>query len=376
MRNLKSAAVIAALFFFVACGAGAGGIGCNAGKGSAPRADQPKIVLNADSPRPTIDVVDVPADQLATIAGADSREAWSAILKVAVGIDQPAADGQYSIENNVVRFTPMFPLDKGRQYHVTFTAPGAAPITATVGLPPPDTTPTTSVTEVYPTADVIPANQLRVYIQFSAPMGARGALDFVHLFDESGQEVKDPFLPLDVEFWNEDRTIYTAFFDPAREVGRSLTEGKTYTLVCDASWLDGKGLPLKQSFKRTFTVGPPDDKPLDPKAWKIEPPSADSITPLVVTFPEPLDHGLLLRALAVRSGAKLLDGQVVVSNHEQTWSFTPTDPWKAGAYNLVLSTILEDLAGNRIGRAFDVDQFDRADPLNEAEKIVLPFSVR
>lgn len=377
MWNFKSAGVIAALFFVAACGAGAGGVGCNVGKGGQPRGEQPKIVINAGSPRPTIDVVDVPPDQLAMIAGADSREAWTAILKVSVGLDQPPAVGQYSIEHNLVRFTPMFPLDRGRRYQVTFTAPGATPITATVALPPPDTTPSTSVTELYPTGDVVPENQLRVYIHFSAPMGARGALDFVHLLDESGQEVKDAFMPLDVEFWNEDRTIYTAFFDPARQLGRSLTEGKTYTLVCDALWLDGKGLPLKQSFKRTFTVGPQDENPLDPKTWKIDAPAADSVAPLVVTFPEPLDHGLLLRALGVLSPArKRLDGQGVVSNHEQTWSFTPAEPWKAGSYNVEASVMLEDLAGNGIGRAFDADRFDRTDQRTEPDRILIPFLVR
>jgi hypothetical protein len=385
MRNLKSAAVIAALFFFAACGGGAGAIGCRSGGVTATPSGRPRIVLNASSPRPTIDVVDVPADQLALIAGADTREAWTAILKVAVAADQPAAVGQYSIENDVVRFTPMFPLDNGRQYQVTFTAPGAAPITATVGLPPPDTTPTTSVAEVYPTGDTIPENQLRIYIYFSAPMGSRGALDFVHLLDdESGQEVKDPFLPLDVEFWNEDRTRYTVFFDPGRQkrgippldqMGRSLTAGKTYTLVIDAAWLDGKGLPLMRAFKRTFTVGPPDEKPLDPKTWKVEAPPADSSAPLVVAFPEPLDHGLLLRGLGVLNGGKPLDGKVVVSNHELTWSFTPAEAWKAGTYNLVAFAMLEDLAGNRIGRAFEVDQFDRTDQSNEPEKTLIPFSV-
>jgi hypothetical protein len=136
MRNLKSAAVIAAFFFFAACGGGAGAVGCNTPGPAAPRSAGPRIVLNADSPRPTIDVVDVPPEQLALIAGADSREDWTAILKVEVGVDQSAAVGQYSIEDDVVRFTPMFPLDKGRHYAVTFTAPGAAPITASVGLPP------------------------------------------------------------------------------------------------------------------------------------------------------------------------------------------------------------------------------------------------
>ena len=138
---------------------------------------------------------------------------------------------------------------------------------------------------MFPTADVVPENQLRLYIHFSAPMGMRGGLDFVHLLDEAGQEVKDPFLPLDAEFWNDDRTRYTVFFDPGRQkrgiapiadMGRSLTEGKSYTLVVDAAWRDGNGLPLKQAFRRTFKVGPPDERPLDPKTWKIAAPAAGS----------------------------------------------------------------------------------------------------
>jgi len=96
-----------------------------------------------------------------------------------------------------------------------------------------------------------------------------------------------------------------------------------------------------------------------------------------VTFPEPLDHGLLLRALGVLApGGKPLEGEVVVSNHELTWSFTPAEPWKPGAYNVVAFASLEDLAGNRIGRAFEVDQFDRTDPSTEPEKTLIPFVIR
>ena len=45
----------------------------------------------------------------------------------------------------------------------------------------------------------------------------KGGLDYVHLLDDKGKEVKDPFLPLDAEFWNDDRTRYTVFFDPGRQ---------------------------------------------------------------------------------------------------------------------------------------------------------------
>jgi len=37
--------------------------------------------------------------------------------------------------------------------------------------------------------------------------------------------------------------------------------------------------------------------------------------------------------------------------------------------------MLEDLAGNRIGRAFEVDQFDRTDKSAEPEKTLIPFLI-
>ena len=243
------------------------------------------------------------------------------------------------------------------------------------------------VAQVFPTADVVPENQLRIYIHFSAPMGSRGGLDFVHLLDDAGQEVKDPFLPLDAEFWNDDRTRYTVFFDPGRQkrgiapiadMGRSLTEGKSYTLVIDAAWRDGNGLPLKQPYRRTFKVGPPDEQPLDPTSWTIETPAAGheraadrsrfpsrSITDCCCArsacwHPNGKPHRRRRRGRRERV-------DVVVHAAE---------PWKAGPHNLVAFAMLEDLAGNRIGRAFEVDQFDRTDKSAEPEKTLIPFVVK
>jgi hypothetical protein len=376
-RILKSAVATTALLLLA---------GCGGGEVLVVPSPSPRIVLNTTSPRPTIDVVDVPTPAMVELGTIESREAWAAVLKVSVGADQPAMIGQYAIEDGRVRFTPMFPLDRGRQYHVTFTPPGGTPVIATVALPAADTTPVTTVAQVYPTADIVPENQLRLYVHFSAPMGMRGGLDYVHLLDEAGQEVTDPFLPLDAEFWNDDRTRYTVFFDPGRQkrgiapiadMGRSLTEGKSYTLVVDSAWRDGNGLPLKQSFRRVFKVGPPDERPLDPKTWTIAAPAAGTSEPLRIAFPEPLDHGLLLRALGVLTPkGRPLEGNVVVGEDELTWSFTPDDPWPAGPHHIVAFASLEDLAGNRIGRAFEVDQFDRTDKSGEPERTLIPFVVR
>ncbi len=379
MRISRSAAIAVALFFFVACG---GYVGCDYTTASGPL----RIELNQTGERPAVDVAGLSREQAGALGRLGSRDAWAEVFRVAVAPDQPPMLGEYTLAGDRARFTPMFPLDPGRQYHVLFTPAGATPLTATIGIPATHTVPTTVVAQVYPGGDVIPENQLRLYIHFSAPMGMKGGLDYVHLLDEDGKEVKDPFLPLDAEFWNDDRTRYTVFFDPGRqkrgipvieEMGRSLTEGKSYMLVVDKEWRDGNGLPLKEIYKRTFKVGPPDERPLDHTVWKIQAPTVGTRTPVMVAFPEALDRGLLLRALGVQGpdGAPI-GGDIVIGNGELTWSFTPRELWKEGQHHIVAFGMLEDLAGNRIGRAFEVDQFDRSDKSSEPEKTLIPFLVR
>jgi hypothetical protein len=321
-----------------------------------------------------------------------SADEWTAVLRVSVGQGQPAMVGSYDVNDGVLRFTPMFPLDPGRQYHVVFDGsriPGSTgsttPLVATVGLPASTAQPSTTVSHVFPTTDIVPENQLRLYIHFSAPMGLRGGLDYVTLVNERGETVEDPFLPLDTEFWNDDRTRYTVFFDPGRQkrgilpnkaMGRSLEPGHRYTLVVDREWRDANGLPLKDTFRREFRVGPADERPLDPAQWTINPPPAGSRDALTVTFPEPLDYGLLRRAMGVTRSGKGVDGDVHIDRTETQWTFTPAAPWTDGAYELLALGFLEDLAGNRIGRAFEVDQFDRVDRTAEPDRTTIPFRPR
>jgi hypothetical protein len=302
--------------------------------------------------------------------------------------------GRYQVVDNTIRFTPTFPFDTGRTYKVWFDPariPGSSSIQlvprigASVSLPRPTVAPSTLVTHVYPSGDLLPENQLRMYIEFSAPMGRRSGIEYVALLDERGEEVEGPFLPLDYEFWNADRTRFTVFFDPGRvkkgilpnkQMGRALKVGKPYTLLVRAEWQDANGLPLKESHRRTFRVGPPDTHPLDTAQWRIDAPKAGGQMPLVVTFPEPVDHGLLFRALGVRRGGQTVDGDVAVEVSETRWSFTPHDAWRAGDYDLLALSILEDRAGNQIGRAFEVDNFETVDKGPDPRTVMLPFRVQ
>ncbi len=380
---------VAALATLVACVAA-----CSRSVASESR--PPGIHMTAPAKGPAyIEYVGLSYKELDALAGARySPQQWSDILHVSVSDGQSIqVVGRYEVIDDTVRFTPTFPFDAGRSYSVSFypaRVPGASsiqlvpPISATVTLPRPANVPSTVVAHLYPSGDVIPENQLRMYIEFSAPMGRRSGIEYVALLDAKGKEVEGPFLPLDYEFWNADRTRFTVFFDPGRvkhdilpnrQMGRALEVGKTYTLLVRSEWQDTNGLPLKESFRRTFRVGPPDTHPLDTAQWRIEPPRAGAQTPLVVTFPEPVDHGLLFRALGVRRSGAVVDGDVTVGGNETQWSFTPHEPWQAGDYNLLALSILEDRAGNQIGRAFEVDNFETVDKGPDPRTVTLPFHV-
>jgi hypothetical protein len=340
-------------------------------------------------------VTGLPRATLAALSGAAlSTEEWQAVLRVSVQSGEaatPAVAGKYHVAGGVLRFTPLFSLDEGRQYTVVFNPSrvpgdenGEAAITAVVGRPASDRVPSTVVTRVYPSVDTVPANQLRLYLHFSAPMDWRSGYDHLVLLDDRGQEVADAFLPLDADFWNHDRTRYTVFFDPGRvkrgilpnkQMGRALEAGRRYTLVVKRDWRDGHGLALKEEFRHEFRASSPIERPLTTTAWRISIPRAGSRDALVVGFPEPLDHGLLQRALGVARAGQPLEGNVSIEAGETRWLFTPRDAWTPGEYQLVALALLEDLAGNRIGRAFEVDNFERTDITSEPERTTVLFRV-
>ena len=149
---------------------------------------------------------------------------------------------------------------------------------------------------------------------------------------------------------------------PNQQMGRALEAGRSVTLVISREWRDEHGLPLKEEFRRVFRVGPADDEAARPgDVADRAAAGAGGRDGVVVTFPEPLDHGLLMRALGVTPRRRAGRGRHRVDNAETRWTFTPREPWRAGTYQLLALDILEDVAGNQIGRAFEVDNFDTVD---------------
>ena len=106
-------------------------------------------------------------------------------------------------------------------------------------------------------------------------------------------------------------------------------------------------------------------------------PASGSTQRLVVSIPEPLDHALMRRAIGVEDEAgRRVDGEVEIGNWETRWTLTPSQPWVAGAHSLVVLSILEDLAGNKIGTPFEIDVFEQVDEKTTGEQFRIPFEIR
>ena len=398
MRNAaRAGAVVAAVLALAPA--------CSPTSGQAPEPvpGAPRIRLTTSpSGQRTVDVAGLAAADLAHLERAAlSRDAWQAILRVhvaqadAAAEELPAVLGAYAVRGGALRFTPRFPFDAGQRYEVVFDpsslpsaqeGSAAAPpraLRTMVEMPAPDREPSTRVVAVYPTGPEVPENHLRLYIVFSAPMGLGAGGAHVRLLDEHGQPLADPFLPLDVDLWNADRTRFTVLYDPGRvkrgirpnaELGRPLEGGRRYTLEIDADWRDAAGQPLVAPFRREFRVGPARERALDPAGWRLDLPAPHTRDPLAVRFPVPLDYGLLQRALGVATGDRPLAGEIRVERGETRWTFTPRAPWRPGEYRLVAAATLEDVAGNRIGRPFEVDAAE-ARGAERARGAVVPFRI-
>lgn len=303
----------------------------------------------------------------------------------------PSMLGDYELHEKTLCFRPKYPLSPGVRYRSVFHPEHlsgsdheeASWVTRIFQVPRINEDPSTQVTHVYPSADVLPENLLKFYLHFSAPMSRGNTYKHIQLLNQNGQPVELPFLELDEELWNASMTRLTLFIDPGRikrgvrpleEIGPSLEEGKTYTLAVDSDWNDSQGNPLQAAFRKSFQVGPPDRSPPDPNRWRISTPQFTSRDPLIVEFQEPMDHALANRMLhIVRDDRRVVDGKVKLKENETVWHFIPSEPWTAGNYSLIIETTIEDLAGNNIGKPFEVDRFETPERRLSQSTVTLPL---
>jgi hypothetical protein len=313
----------------------------------------------------------------------------------------PPVAGHYTADGDALCFVPRFPFLPGTAYSVLVDPSlvdghALGPREAEPDLDDyrvlrfavahPAGAATTSVVDIYPTAPTIPRNQLKLYVEFSAPMSEGEVARRVGIrLAATGEPIDAAFLPMEPELWDRARTRVTILFDPARikrglvpheAIGYPLVDGQTVEVVVDAGFHDGDGRPLVETFTRRYTVGPDTRRRVDPNEWELAAPSAGTRAPLVVTFDRALDHALLQHCLTVvDADGRQVAGRARTAAAEVEWSFTPDTAWQAGRHELAVDPLLEDLAGNSVTRVFD-RELARADHTPEpATRFARAFEV-
>ena len=360
----------------------------------------PTVVWEPAGGSAGIDLVGVPTailEPLRTASGTDPR--WSSLFAVhvadadgSVPEDRPAILGTYQVVGAramTIRFTPRFALAPNRPYRATFDPDGPTgptpPLLTNRPIAAPDLVPSTVVARVEPAGDRLPANLLRFYVFFSAPMGRGDAYAHLKLEDAAGQPLDHPFLELGEELWDPTGTRLTVLLDPGRvkrglkpheELGPIFFPDRSYTLRINPAWHDANGQPLADPASKTFTTGPTDEASPTPATWRIVAPRAGSVAPLVVEFADTLDRATVASGLTLVDGA----GQTVAGNAEARldgtgWLITPAHPWAAGTYTLAVNPDLEDLCGNSIRRPFEVDVQRDVPVTPDSTQIRLPVMI-
>ena len=297
--------------------------------------------------------------------------------------DNPTAIlGRYSINENELCFKPLIAFSAQLVYEAQYQdlvklqfSPEAIK----------DRKPTI-VKNVFPSSDTLPANLLKLYLHFSAPIAEGNIYRHIHLINELGDTLANTFLQLEPELWNKDRTRLTLWLEPGRikrdlgpniQRGAPLEAGQTYRLYISAKLQDAQGYSLAESFQKFFVVASADRVNPSTSEWQMDPPAAGTKKPLSIFFGECLDHAVALKAFSVSGpGKRTIPGQVRLYHEEKYLHFYPNENWLTGSYQIKIDARLEDLAGNNLNRLFDRNLFQSQQVALDQEFHFLDFQIK
>ncbi len=288
----------------------------------------------------------------------DSVSQW---LNVQLGYSTQNILGEYSTRNDSVVFTPLIPFTSGFEYSVKWKGHllehFRIPVDTT--LEPP------KIIAIYPSADSLPANLLKMYIIFNKPMVEGQAMEYIEVTKNKKTVVPGAILDLEPELWNKDRTMLTVWFDPGRikrdlqpnkKLGAPLEPGNRYIVSVHGGWEDEDGQVLGASLRLDFIATARDEQSPDPAKWFIAAPPARSQVPLAIDMFEPMDYAVLQSAVRLLDFAgKPVEAEMTFEHGETVMLFKPAREWKSGYYSLEIEPRLEDVAGNNLERLFDRD---------------------
>jgi len=209
----------------------------------------------------------------------------------------------------------------------------------------------------FPSCDTVPSNLLKMYLQFSEPMSEGRSYQHIRLFDvTTGDTVKNAFLDLQPELWNEDGRVLTLWLDPGRikqdlipnkKLGFVMNDHRQYRLHVSKGWRGRNGLELEQDCERTIVTSNRDVKKPDTRNWTVSM-KGDTV---MIDLHESLDWSLIQSTVSIEHN----ESKTITMSCEKKLYLVPAKKLAAGRYTLKIESRLEDLAGNNLNRLFETD---------------------
>lgn len=276
------------------------------------------------------------------------------------GEKTPPMLGSFEDSEADIVFKPLIPFTQGLHYAIMIDSN----VVGEISVPKPDNVEAPQLVNIYPSQDTVPENILKFYFHFSNPM--KEGVATKHVFLLNGKDtIKEAFLYLQPELWNEERTTLTLWLDPGRvkrdlipnrRLGAPMAANTKYTVLISPNWPDVYGGVIGQEMLKEFVTTTRDSLSPGPNAWTIITPKAGTKGPLNILFNESLDHELSMNTLKVfDSNDNIIAGDWQTEDEERTIVFVPMKKWSKGLYKLQIESKLEDLAGNNLSRPFDRD---------------------
>lgn len=311
-----------------------------------------------------------------------SFEEWSSFFYIQTNPNALAVLGEYSIQNNHLSFTPKFLPDPKVNYFVTFSYPQLALLLSdeiteqsvysdVASFEPPETT-QPEVISFTPDLDEVPANLLRFYVHFSAPMGLENPYDFISIENEDGKPLVDPFVIIPEGLWNINNTRLTLLLHPGRvkegvgpnmTLGDVLKAGNSYTLKISKKWKGASGEPLKSGFTQTINATNPLERAMNINNWALRA-ERKNIGVLHVVTDHPLDQPLAKRMLFIRGkNGQILPSRIEFDSPEKfrlLWQLDDSE-----TLEMLIDPRLEDVCGNTPHYAFDLEGTERTPSTEE-----------
>jgi hypothetical protein len=307
-----------------------------------------------------------------------SKKETKEIVSVTRKGDTTVILGDYTVLEYETVFHPLISFTRGNTYEIR----REGKVVATFTIPWPDASVKAEVVHIYPSADTLPENLLKFYIQFSLPMQEGNALDHIILIKDGTDTLKNTFLELQQELWSNDRKTLTVWFDPGRIkrdlqpnklLGPPLEKGHHYQLIIDKGWDTGEGVAMQSSFGKKFVTTARDDASPDMTKWKIIPPAKLNMDPLAVEFEEPMNYDWGGCFSVYDSSGNYIFGRVEIGRNEKSLLFYPEARWAPGVHTIHICPQIEDVAGNSFDHLFDNDL---TQPRSGKVMLTRPFTIR